>query len=148
MSLITKGVVALILASAAVSACAASFSSSSAGSTPVEILRGGDDGLTVRFADALEAAFRSAPEFSFNTDTVPDTLVVTIPSNVTWIQVGDRTKVNYSIQFTTTAARLLGSSNGTCWEDQLQKCAARALEDAKAVRRRSNWQQDFQGRNT
>lgn len=133
MSLITKGTAILILGSAAVSACAAR--SSSVGQTPVEIRRGGDDGLAVRFADALEAAFRGAPEFSLGSDKVPGTLIVTIPSNVTWKQVGDRTQVNYSIQFTTIDSQPVGSSSGTCWEDQLQQCIDHVLEDAKAVKK-------------
>lgn len=133
MSLIIKRTAVLILGSAAVSACAAP--SSSVGRTSVEIRRGGDDGLTVRFADALEAAFRRAPGFSLGSGKVADTLIVTIPSNVTWKQTGDRTQVNYSIMFSTIDSQPVGSSSGTCWEDQLQQCIDHVLEDAKAVKK-------------
>ena len=105
-----------------------------ANSTPVEVWRGGDDGLTARFADALEAAFRQAPEFSPNIGKIPGTLIVTIPTNLIWRRVANRTEVTYSVEFTDVTSQSLGTSRGICMEDQLQNCAARVLKDAKALR--------------
>lgn len=130
MSLIQKSLLAMALASLA--ACATS--PSSAKTTPVEVWRGGDDGLTSRFADALEAAFRGAPEFSLSSGKVPGTLVVTIPTNLTWGQVGERTEVTYSVEFTGAPALPLGSSRGSCLEDRLQECAAHVLKDARTAK--------------
>lgn len=133
MSLITKGATLLMLGSAAVSACATSPSRGRP--TPVEVWRGGDDGLTVRFADALEAAFRAAPEFSLSTGKAPGTLIVTISSNVTSKQDQGRSEVSYSVQFTSVESQVLGSSNGTCREGRLQECAAHVLTDLKTIKK-------------
>jgi hypothetical protein len=130
MSLMPKS----ILATALVLLAACATSPSSAKPTPVEVWRGGDDGLTSRFADALEAAFRGAPEFSLSSGKVPGTLVVTIPTNLTWRKVGDRTEVTYSVEFTGAPGQPLGSSRGNCLEDRLQDCAARVLRDARAAK--------------
>ena len=131
MSLIPKSrVVAVALV--ALAACATS--PTSAKTTLVEVWRGGDDGLTSRFADALEATLRGAPEFSLSSGKVPGTLVVTIPTNLTWRQVGERTEVTYSVEFTGVPAQPLGSSRGSCLEDRLQDCAAHVLKDARAAK--------------
>jgi hypothetical protein len=132
MPVIPKSLPILALSSVALLAC--STSSSSAKSTPVEVWRGGDDGLTSRFADALEVAFRGAPEFSLSAGKTPGTLVVTIPSNVAWKQVADHTEVTFSVEFTGVTAKSLGASQGKCTEDRLQECAAHVLKDAKAAR--------------
>jgi len=134
MSLISRGFVALLLAPTAITACAATVSSPPVGQTPVEVWRGGDDGLTSHFADALEEAFRASSEFALSTGKVPGTLVVTIPTNLTWKQVAGRNEVTYLVQFTGAASEPLGSSSGNCGEEQLQQCVAHVLLDARAAK--------------
>jgi len=102
--------------------------------TPVEVWRGGDDGLTARFADALEATFRGAHEFLLSSGKAPGTLIVTIPTNLTWQQVGGRTVVNYVVEFSSGTSQLLGRSQGKCPEERLQECAVHVLGDANTIK--------------
>jgi hypothetical protein len=102
--------------------------------TKVEVWREGDDGLTVRFADALESSFQNSPEFSLSSGGVPGTLVATIPTNLTWQQDARGMKVDYVVEFSTVSARPLGTSRGTCAETRLADCVAHVLSDARAIR--------------
>jgi len=131
MQLTIERLAASVLIIAAMTGCVTS--PSAAKPIPVEVWRGGDDGLTARFGDALEAAFRAAPEFALSTGKVSGTLIVTIPSNVSWHRVGGGTEVTYSVQFSGTASSLRGNSVGACPEEQLEKCAAQVVRDAKVV---------------
>jgi len=99
---------------------------------PVEIWRVGDDGLTVRFADALEAAFQEASMFRLSTNQAQGTLVVKIPRNVSWTRTGGSTHVNYVVDFVKDNQEV-GKSAGACAEDRLRDCAARVLKDAEAT---------------
>ncbi len=128
LSLILKSV--FCVASVAIAACA---TSPLAEPIPVEVWRGGDDGLTSRFADAVETAFRGAPQFALSSGKKPGTLIVTIPSNVGWRQIGNRTQILYSVEFTGLTGALHKRETGSCWEDQLSMCAAKVLVDAKAA---------------
>src|SRR6185503_8390719 len=75
---------------------------------PIEVWRGGDDGLTSRFADAVEDALRSSPAFVTDHGKEPRTLVLTIPTNLRWKEVGSRTRVSYEIVLTDAEGRRLG----------------------------------------
>jgi hypothetical protein len=116
------------------SAC--SPSTASRRPTLVEVWRGGDDALTVRLADAIEDKFRRSPDFTLSSGRKPHTLVVTIPTNVDWKQVGDRTRVLYTINFSSDTVPNLGSSSGACWADTLAECAADVVKHAKAAARK------------
>jgi len=96
----------------------------------VEVWGGGDDALTVRFRDALKDAFRSSADFHLSSGEKPGTLVITLPSNVGWKQVGGRTQVLYTADFASEGQNL-GGSKGSCWDDALAKCAAQIVKDAK-----------------
>jgi len=98
---------------------------------PVEVWCGGDDGLTLTLRDAMENAFKSSPDFQLNSGKKPGTLVVTIPSNVKWKQIGGRTQILYSVEFTSIQDQKLGSSTGSCWDDKVASCALKILKDAK-----------------
>jgi hypothetical protein len=103
----------------------------SAPSAPVEIRRVGDDGLTVRFADALEAGIRRSLTFTLaGRDPPGNVLVVQIPSNLGWTRVGDRIRVRFEIEFLGPNLHALGRSNGSCWESQLQVCVDQVVSDA------------------
>lgn len=101
---------------------------------PVEVWGGGDDALTARLRNALEDAFRSSADFHLSSGKKPGTLVITLPSNVEWKQVGGRTQVLYTAEFASDGQNL-GGSKGSCWDDALAKCAAQIVKDAKSAAR-------------
>lgn len=129
--LIRQRLATLTIAAAAIAACAAS--SLRASPVPIEIWRGGDDGLTVRLRDAIEAAFRAAEDFSLSSGNSPGTLIVTVPSNVAWRRIGERAEIVYLVRFSDGASRSLGTRTGTCGEDQLRECAAQVLAGARVA---------------
>src|SRR5579862_2427639 len=98
--------------------------------TPVEVWSGGDDGLTMKLRDTVENGFKSSSAIHLSTGKQPGTLVVTIPSNVKWERVGNRTRVVYTVAFTSVGNQHLGSSAGACWENELSKCASKIVSDA------------------
>lgn len=105
----------------------------SAKPTLVEVWSGGDDGLTLRLRASLEGAFKSSSAFVLSSGKKPGTLIVTIPTHVEWKQVGKRTKVLYKVNFASVDNQPVGSSEGSCWDDALTKCANKIVKDATAV---------------
>jgi hypothetical protein len=128
MPLTIRAVFALLAASVAVSGCATATARSS---VPVEVWRGGDDGLTVRFADALEAALTQSPAFTPSTSGQPAMLVAEIPTNLEWTRAGGDIQVHFVVNFRRADSRLLRTSSGTCWEARLDICVGHALSDAQ-----------------
>lgn len=104
--------------------------------TLVEVWCVGDDALTVRVRDILEGAFRASRDFRLSYGGKPGTLLVTIPSNVEWRDIGKRTRVLYSVSFTSVDGRSLGNRHGSCWEDRLSVCATQIIDDARGAARR------------
>ena len=104
--------------------------------TLVEVWSGGDDGLTLRLRASLEEAFKSSSAFVLSSGKKPGTLVVTLPTHVGWKQVGQRTKVLYTVNFASIDNQALGTSKGSCWDDALTKCASKIIKDATAVARK------------
>lgn len=96
----------------------------------VEIRRGGDDGLTVRFADALETGVRGSRIFRASGPGRPARLVFEIPRSLGWTEIGSRVQVHFQVDFKSGDSRVLGTSRGTCWETNLNVCVARVLNDA------------------
>jgi hypothetical protein len=118
-------------------------SSNAMGSTPetprrtlVEVWCGGDDGLTQRLRDSIENEFKLSSDFQLGEGKKPGTLIVTIPSNVSWRQESGRNRVLYTIDFTSTDGRHLGSSKGRCWDDDLANCAVHIVAQAKVAARK------------
>src|SRR6185436_11778782 len=66
---------------------------------PIEVWTGGGDALTIKFRDALEAAFKESPFFAGSSGKRPGTLIVTIPSALRWEDVGKRTRVSYRVTY-------------------------------------------------
>lgn len=97
---------------------------------PIEVWRGGDDGLTLRLADALENAFKASPHFILSSGRKKGTLVVRIPTHVGWKQIGKRTRVLYNVEFASADDQNVGGSTGSCWEDALTQCAAEVVNKA------------------
>jgi hypothetical protein len=106
---------------------------------PVEVWRGGCCGPTLRLRDALEEAFDQASAFVHPApQSAPDNLIVYIPQAVRLAEGGARYRAVYHIEFRagSTTGRLLRSSKGSCWDDEMRACAARIVEDAKKVARK------------
>jgi hypothetical protein len=99
----------------------------------VEVRRGGDDGLTLRLADAVETAFRCSRKFILSDGRHPGALIVTIPTNVEWRRIDNRTRLTYSVEFTGKVSRRIGARTGACWEDELSECANQVLREAEIV---------------
>jgi hypothetical protein len=98
---------------------------------PVEVWRGGDDGLTIKLADAISSAFRASPDFVLSNERQAGAITISIPSNVPWKQIGNRTQVLYVANFSSATSENLGTSTGACWDDELTRCADKILRDLK-----------------
>ncbi len=101
--------------------------------TFVEVWSGGDDSLTTGLRNVLENAFKSSPNFALSNGKKPGTLIATIPTHVEWKRAGKRTKVFYTVEFTSVDNQHLGVSKGSCWDDAMAKCANKIVKDATAV---------------
>ena len=92
---------------------------------------------TLKASSSLSKTHSSAHRiFALSSGGKAGTLVVTIPTNVDWRQVGKRTQVLYTVEFSSTEGRNLGVRKGSCWEDELEKCAAQIVQDAKKAARK------------
>ena len=105
--------------------------------TPVDIRCSGDDGLTQRVCSAIEDKFRVSTDFELNSEGKSGTLVINIPTNVRWEQVGKKMKVIYTVQFATWENKTIANYKGTCWDGKIIKCADQVLRDAIAVKHRT-----------
>jgi hypothetical protein len=101
--------------------------------TLVEVWSGGDDSLTTGLRNVLEDAFKLSSNFVLSSGKKPGTLIVTIPTHVEWKRAGKRTKVFYTVEFTSVDNQPLGVSKGSCWDDVMTKCANKIVRDATAV---------------
>lgn len=110
-----------------------SVTASAATPVPVEVWRGGDDGLTSSLADAVEKAFNSSSDFALSTGKKRGTIVVTIPTNVDWTKTFGRVKVIYRVTFDSADGKRLGARSGSCWESALQKCARQIVREATKI---------------
>ncbi len=113
--------------------CAVEDSCANRHPTLVIVQCGGDDGLTMKLRDSLENAFRSSSLFLLTAERRPGTLVVTIPSNVGWKQVDGRVQVLYNVEFASVDNQQVGTSGGSCWDDDLGGCAAKIVKDAQTA---------------
>jgi hypothetical protein len=95
-----------------------------------------DDGLTVKCVDALEVAFKASSSFVLSGDSQAKTLVVSIPTNLSSKRVGDQLQVMYSVELSSGAGQHLATSTGSCWDEELSKCADVILRDAEVAARR------------
>jgi hypothetical protein len=118
-------------------ACACSGAIHAGPPRPYEVWRGGDDGLTLRFSEALTRALTASPAFtgeSYGKQT--RTLVVTIPTHVRWEQRGARIRVVCRVEFADHLSQPLGGASAACWEDELEDCAIAIAKKAERAARR------------
>ena len=91
-----------------------------------EVWTGGDDGLTQRLADAVRSRLEVSP---------PKTpVIILIPTHVGWNDIRGRGRmwVTYRVEYRRGEA-VIGRGTGSCWEDQLDRCAAEIVRRAKRL---------------
>jgi len=95
-------------------------------SDPISVClaRRGDDGLTVRFAEALEGALSDAG--ISNQTPCSGKTQLTLP-HVEWEDVDSRTRVSYKLEVARPDGTITTLSD-TCWETEFQTCARRVVE--------------------
>jgi hypothetical protein len=96
----------------------------------------GDDGLTQKLTKATKDAFRFSPDFTRSYGMKPGTLVVYIPTNVDWKDIGKRTKVFYTVEFKSTDDRIISTIKGSCWDGEYAECANQILRGARLAARK------------
>jgi hypothetical protein len=102
--------------------------------TLVELWAVGDDGLSLRFADAVREEFRQSDRFSLvavrgNTEA----LKVIIPENVRPEPVGTRMRATYRLELERGGTRLV-AKGGSCWATELRQCAQQVMQTVAATR--------------
>jgi hypothetical protein len=106
------------------------------GPVPIEVWSGDDTGLGTSFRDALEAAFEASPRFKPGHGKRPGTVVIETGAVQAW-EVGGRLRACYLVRLKDPSDRVLSMKTGTCWGDELPKCAEQVVQAAtKTVRRR------------
>ncbi len=98
----------------------------------VEILRGGDDGLTNKLSDAIESAFATSDAFALKRGDKSKTLTITIPTNVDWKRVENHNEVFYTIELKQKSPERTETDSGSCRDDKLSVCADRIFRSALA----------------
>ena len=104
--------------------------------TPVELWCVGDDVFSKGMCQAFFAAFESSPDFNLQEENKLGNLIVTIPENVGWKEVGKRTKITYVVEFSTSDERVFMTRKGWCWHEEYAKCASLILKEAKFAARK------------
>jgi hypothetical protein len=123
-------------------------------STPVQVefWYTDDDALSQKLTVAVETAFRQSADFRLTPiDKGGRKLVVWSMRNVEWEPVGERIKAICSVRFSSLddnasrnsslqrrleLAREIGTLRVSCWENDLSKCAAQIVNDAKIAARK------------
>jgi hypothetical protein len=95
--------------------------------TLVEYWYSGDDGLSQRLTVAVEAAFKTAHDFTPSFGKKPGTLIVYVPHHVGWEKKFWRTRALYTVEFKSSEGQDLGTESGACWASDMGKCASRIL---------------------
>jgi hypothetical protein len=99
---------------------------------PVEVWTScAHSGVCGRFGGALEAAFEASPAFSQKGGVKARTLIVSIADEPAYAERSGRFRVSYRIRFEDVAHKRIGASKGSCWDDEMEKCAAQVLKDAE-----------------
>src|ERR1700722_88689 len=87
---------------------------------PVELWRNGDDGLTIKFSETIEATFAASKDFVMSSGKKGTaTVIVTIPTNVRWKRIGNRNEIFYTVQMTRGSSAQKDVETGSCWEIEI-----------------------------
>ena len=103
---------------------------------PVKFQHVGDYSLSQKLAAAAEAEFKRSPDFRLSDGNEPCALVVTIMRNVEWERVGKKTRLTYTVRFSSAQGSEIDIHKGSCWEGALSRCAAQIVIDAKTAGRK------------
>jgi hypothetical protein len=98
----------------------------------VEVWRGGDDGLTIRLAEAVEESLFSSAELKSSSGQLPGTLYVNVPS-AKWKEMRGRTRVMVDIVLSEPADRPVATVAVRCWDGALSDCAKQVREKVLAL---------------
>jgi hypothetical protein len=104
--------------------------------TLIELWHVGDDGSSLRFFDEVEKTFGKSKNFVFSYGNKEGTLIVTIPSNIKWVKIENRTQVMFIVEFTNSNKNLLKRIDGKCWETQMSVCVTKILNETELVARK------------
>ncbi len=96
---------------------------SAAAPIPIEVWRVGDDGLTVRLADALQNEVERNKQFVRATALDPQRIVIKINRNVAWASDGDRDSLQYDISVLKNDIVIADDIRGECLVDRLASCS-------------------------
>lgn len=104
--------------------------------TPVELACVGDDLFSQWMCQSFFAAFESSSDFDLQEENKPGNLIVRIPENVGWKKFGKRTKIYYSVEFSTSDDRVFMTSKGSCWHKEYATCANQIVKETKIAARK------------
>ena len=114
----------------------AAIGQTSAKRTLVEFWHVGDDALSQRLTVEVESEFERSPDFIPSRGNKPGTLIVTVPRNVRWTKEHGRVKALYTVEYTSVDGAILLIGSGSCWENELARCAFDIVKDAKVAARK------------
>lgn len=100
---------------------------------PVEFAWVGDDGLTLRLVEAVEARLGASPTLVLSHGARPGTVTLLIPSNAKWDQVGSEIEAHYTVELTVTTSALPSVHSGSCKESALAVCATQIVSWVEAA---------------
>lgn len=100
-------------------------------STRLEVI--GDDGATVKFAEALGRRIADSPLLVPSRTSATCDLIVTVANHVSWEDYDGRTMISYRVNARRHGSQLFGSYTGSCWLDEVERCATQAVADAVAL---------------
>jgi len=90
----------------------------------------GDDGLTQRFADALDAALVSSPKFLLAPSGAQHDLRLLLAGNLYGHKSGREFVFYIVVVVTDSEEHFLGVHTSLCWESEMKVCAEKAVADA------------------
>ena len=91
---------------------------------PVSLRLVGDEGLSLRFADALQTELIHDPELRPSKIGEHSTLTIESDHNVRWDELSGRQVVIYTVY---VGSKRDDPITGVCWENKLSKCARDVL---------------------
>lgn len=92
------------------------------------------DGLTQKLVFSLENEFKSSKEFIYSYGEKPGTLIVYVPDAVKHEVIGNRIKIMYTFEFLSTSRKKSKTIEGSCYEDSIEECTLKVVNEAKIVR--------------
>lgn len=106
---------------------------------PIQVWKQSDDGLTSKLAGAIEDAVRHSKRLRLSTSKAPRNLYLQL-SPVLWRETGAHTRITYFVGFARSpeASDVTAKVTGTCWDYQMEICAAAIVKEAEAATRNSN----------